>query len=247
MYKGVYTIESNTEIANLVYKMIVRGETGAITMAGQFVNIAIEGFFLRRPISICDYDNDSITLIYKVVGGGTKVLSTYKKDKEIDLLVGLGYGFDVSESTQKPLLIGGGVGVPPLYRLAKDLKEKGIMPSVVLGFSSSVDVFYKKEFEDLLGKDRVVVATIDGSMGVKGLVTDAIKYKSINYDYTFSCGPIPMLRAISELEADGQLSFEERMGCGFGGCMGCTHETKQGYKRICKEGPVLRKSEILWQ
>ncbi len=245
--KNNYKIAENKQIAHQVYKMTLLGDTSLIKNAGQFVNIKIPNYYLRRPISISNYDNKSITLIYKILGNGTKYLSTFKKGDNLDLLVGLGNGFDTNVKTYKPLIVGGGVGVPPLYRLTTELIKKGVNPIVVLGFNSKEDVFYKKEFENL-ENTKVYIATLDGTLGTKGNVIDVIKNinKTTNPDYLFTCGPIPMLKALSKLSVKGQFSFEERMGCGFGGCMGCTHKTKEGYKRICLEGPVLNKEEIIW-
>lgn len=247
MYKGNYLIENNDKIADKVYRMVLSGDTSCITNPGQFVNIQIPGHFLRRPISICDYNEKKITLIYKILGLGTYDLSRLTSGQYLNLLTGLGNGFDVSAHCELPLLIGGGVGVPPLYGLCIKLIEKNIYPTIVLGFTSQKDSFYVREFAELVGDENVYVSTLDGSMGTKGLVTDAIIKNKLYYDYTFSCGPIPMLKAIYNFPTSGQFSFEERMGCGFGGCMGCTHPTIDGYKRICKEGPVLKKEEIIWQ
>ena len=243
MIQGIYTILSNEKIARDIYKMVISGDTSAITAPGQFVNIKLEGKFLRRPISICDYDSDSITLIYKVVGGGTEQMSEMKAGDKLDVLVGLGNGYNISKSGSAPLLIGGGVGVPPMYRLCKDLISDGKNVSVILGFNSADDVFYKDEFEKLGSK--VYVTTADGSFGIKGFVTDAMG--EVNYDYFFTCGPEVMFRAVEKIvKTSGQYSFEERMGCGFGACMGCSCKTKYGNKRICKDGPVLEREEIIW-
>lgn len=246
MYKrGIYKIVSNESLTDTVYKMVLEGDTQYITAPGQFVNVELPGKFLRRPISVCDYDDKSVTLIYKVVGEGTEQMAAMKPGTELDVLTGLGNGFAVEPTVSKPLLVGGGVGVPPLYNLAKTLVAAGSIPMVVLGFNTVGEVFYEKEFMAL--GVRTVVATADGSYGVKGFVTDAIKGEKLEYDYVYSCGPMPMLRALSGMiTVPGQFSFEERMGCGFGGCMGCTCKTKNGNKRICKEGPVLRTDEIIW-
>ena len=246
MYKrGIYKIVSNVSLTDTVYKMVLEGDTQYITAPGQFVNVELPGKFLRRPISVCDYDDKSVTLIYKVVGEGTEQMAAMKPGTELDVLTGLGNGFAVEPTVSKPLLVGGGVGVPPLYNLAKTLVAAGSIPMVVLGFNTVGEVFYEKEFMAL--GVRTVVATADGSYGVKGFVTDAIKGEKLGYDYVCSCGPMPMLRALGGMiTVPGQFSFEERMGCGFGGCMGCTCKTKNGNKRICKEGPVLRADEIIW-
>ena len=241
MEKAIYSILKNEKIAKSVFRMVLEGKTDALTMPGQFINIFIDGFYLRRPISVCDYDDKTITIIYKVVGKGTEKMAEMKAGEKLDILVGLGNGFDVSKSGDKPLLIGGGVGVPPLYKLAKNLKDKDI--TVILGFNTADEVFYKEEFEKLGAK--VIVTTVDGSVGVKGFVTNAMA--DCDYTYIYTCGPEPMLKAIyNEAKTSGQFSFEERMGCGFGACMGCSCKTKYGNKRICKEGPVLEKEEIIW-
>ena len=246
MYKrGIYKIVSNESLTDTVYKMVLEGDTQYITAPGQFVNVELPGKFLRRPISVCDYDDKSVTLIYKVVGEGTEQMAAMKPGTELDVLTGLGNGFAVEPTVSKPLLVGGGVGVPPLYNLAKTLVAAGSIPMVVLGFNTVGEVFYEKEFMAL--GVRTAVATGDGSYGVKGFATDAIKREKLEYDYVYSCGPMPMLRALGGMiTVPGQFSFEERMGCGFGGCMGCTCKTKNGNKRICKEGPVLRTDEIIW-
>ena len=245
MYKrNKYKIIENTKIAFNVYKMILEGDTSYITKPGQFINIEIDGFYLRRPISVCDWDEKTITIIYKVVGNGTEKLSTYKNGETLDILTGLGNGFEISKSGEKPLLIGGGVGTPPMYGLCKKLIDKNTKPIVILGFTSYQDVFYEEEFKKL-GAD-VYISTNDGSYGTKGFVTDIIKDLE-EYTYYYACGPEPMLKAVyNTVNSNGELSFEERMGCGFGACMGCTCKTKYGNKRICKDGPVLEKEEIIW-
>ncbi len=243
MTQGIYKILENVKIAPSVYKMVLEGDTSALTRPGQFVNIKLDGLYLRRPISVCDSDDTTITLIYKVVGTGTDKMSTMHAGEELDLLVGLGNGFEIKLGGDEPIVVGGGVGIPPLYGLCKALIKSGVRPTAVLGFNNSEEIFYKKEFEEL--GINVVIATVDGSTGVKGFVTDAMKWLSYNYFYT--CGPEPMFRAIeSVVNCSGQFSFEERMGCGFGACMGCTCKTKYGNKRICKDGPVLRREEIIW-
>ena len=236
-------IISNKKIAKDVYKMELFGDVTAITAPGQFVNIKIDGLFLRRPISVCNCENNTLTLIYKVVGKGTEILANMK-DGELDVLVGLGNGYDVLLSGDNPVLLGGGVGVPPLYMLAKQLINNGKNVTVVLGFNTKDEIFYEKEFQQLGA--NVLVTTVDGSYGTKGFVTDAVK--NLDYSYFYTCGPEPMLKAIYKtMNTSGQFSFEERMGCGFGACMGCSCKTITGYKRICKEGPVLKKEEILWE
>lgn len=242
MKQSYFDIISNTEIAKNVYKIILCGDTSDITASGQFVNIKLDGLYLRRPISVCDYSLNTLTLIYKVVGKGTQKLSEMKEGK-LDILTGLGNGYNLSVSGDAPLLIGGGVGVPPLYNLAKKLIDSGKNVNVILGFNTEDEIFYAKEFSDLGA--NVTVCTVDGSVGVKGFVTDAIKS---GYSYVYCCGPEPMLKAIyNKIETSGQFSFEERMGCGFGACMGCSCKTITGYKRICKDGPVMLKEEILWE
>ena len=244
MKQGLFRIIENTHLTEAVMKLCLEGDTSSITASGQFVNILIEGQFLRRPISVCDCDGNVLTLLYKIVGKGTELLSRMQAGEELDLLTGLGNGYDLTLSGDKPLLLGGGVGVPPLYMLAKQLIAEGKKVSVVLGFNKADEVFYRKEFEELGA--RVYVATADGSMGVKGFVTDVMK--DLDYTYFYTCGPEPMLKAVYKTSAtSGQFSFEERMGCGFGACMGCSCKTITGYKRICKEGPVMKKEEILWQ
>ena len=243
MIQAMYKITENTRLTETVYRMKVSGDTSALTKPGQFVNIRLAGRFLRRPISVCDWDEQSITLIYKVVGDGTKQMSTMQAGEELDLLVGLGNGFDVSKSGAHPLLIGGGVGVPPLYGLCRALRAAGLPVTVILGFNTAEELFYADEFR-ALGAE-VLVTTVDGSMGIKGFVTDAMN--GLDYTYFYTCGPEPMLKAIDRTAVtSGQLSFEERMGCGFGACMGCSCKTKYGNKRICRDGPVLEREEIIW-
>ena len=246
MYKkGIYRILANEPLTQSVWRMVLEGDTQWITAPGQFVNIALEGRYLRRPISVCDYDERTITLIYKVVGDGTAQMSRMAAGTELDLLTGLGNGFSIREEVRRPLLVGGGVGVPPLYHLAKRLLAAGRPVEVILGFNTAAECFYEEEFRAL--GCTVTVATADGSHGVRGFVTTALAERRPDFDYFYACGPLPMLRALAEaVEQDGQLSFQERMGCGFGACMGCSCKTKYGNKRICKEGPVLEKGEIIW-
>ena len=246
MYKkGIYKVIANTPLTREVYRMVLEGDTQWIKRPGQFVNIELEGLYLRRPISISDWDEKTITIIYKVVGKGTEQMSRMQAGVELDVLTGLGNGFNPDVENKKPLLVGGGVGVPPLYNLAKTLLADGRKVSVVLGFNTASEVFYADEFK-ALGAD-VYVSTADGSMGVKGFVTDAIREAEIDFDYFYSCGPLPMLKALCGCtDVKGELSFEERMGCGFGACMGCSCKTLTGNKRICKEGPVMRREEIIW-
>ncbi len=243
MKQQIFKITKNEKIAKDVMLMTLSGDTSDLSRPGQFVNIKIEGQFLRRPISVCDYTPDTLTLIYKIVGVGTEEMSKYPIGYELDILTGLGNGFSTKESGDTPLLIGGGVGVPPMYNLCKTLIAEGKKPTVILGFNTAEEVFFEKEFKDL-GAD-VFVTTVDGSLGKKGFVTDAMK--DLSYSYFFTCGPEPMFKAIESIAiTSGQYSFEERMGCGFGACMGCSCKTKYGNKRICKDGPVLVREEIIW-
>ena len=242
MKQGLFQVISNEQLTETVWKMGLAGDLSAVTAPGQFVNIQLEGNFLRRPISVCDAENGLLTLVYKVVGKGTEQISRMQGGT-LDLLTGLGNGYDISLAGDRPLLLGGGVGVPPLYMLCKQLIAAGKSVSVVLGFNTKDEAFYEDEFRKL-GAD-VTVTTVDGSYGVKGFVTDAMR--DIDYTYIYTCGPEPMLKAVFKTsKTSGQFSFEERMGCGFGACMGCSCKTVTGYKRICKEGPVLKKEEILW-
>ena len=244
MKDSVFSVISNREIAKNTYECVLEGDISDITASGQFVNIKLDGFYLRRPISVCDAEEGKLTLIYKVVGAGTEKMAEAKCGDEWLTLTGLGNGYDLTKSGNKPLLIGGGAGVPPMYMLCKKLIADGKEPTVILGFNTSAEVFYKEEFEKLGAK--VIVATADGSVGVRGFVTDAMV--GLDYTYFYTCGPEPMLKAVySKSKTSGQFSFEERMGCGFGACMGCSCKTVTGYKRICKDGPVLEKEEILWE
>lgn len=243
MKQGIFEILENTPLAPGVYRMRLAGDTCAITSPGQFVNIRLEGLFLRRPISVCDVEGDVLTIIYKVVGKGTERLSQMTEGK-LDLLTGLGNGYDLTASGDNPVLLGGGVGVPPMYLIAKKLIGRGKKVRVILGFNTQPEIFYEQEFR-ALGAE-VTVTTADGSYGVKGFVTDAMT--AMDYSYFYACGPEPMLKAVYRAsKTSGQMSFEERMGCGFGACMGCSCKTITGYKRICKDGPVMRKEEILWE
>lgn len=247
MKQGLYKILENKQIAKNTMKMVLEGDTSALTAPGQFVNIKLDGFFLRRPISVCDYDDTTITIIYKVVGAGTEVMAEMNAADEImlDVLTGLGNGYTITKAGNAPVLIGGGVGVPPMYGLAKSIlqADSTAKVQVILGFNTAEEVFYKEEFE-ALGAE-VYITTADGSVGTKGFVTDVLK--TLDYTYFFTCGPMPMFKAIEATAVtSGQYSFEERMGCGFGACMGCSCKTKYGNKRICKEGPVLEREEIIW-
>lgn len=236
-------ITDNKKIAEKTYFMSLEGDTSAITKPGQFINIKLDGFFLRRPISVCDCENGRLSIIYKVVGNGTKEMSELPVGAELDILSGLGNGYDTSKSGDCPVLIGGGVGVPPMYLLCKKLVSEGKKATVILGFNSEKEVFGVDEFK-ATGAE-VYVTTADGSVGTKGFVTDVLK--NLDYTYFYTCGPMPMFKAIESIaKTSGQYSFEERMGCGFGACMGCTCKTKYGNKRICKDGPILEREEIVW-
>ena len=243
MKQSLFEVLENTPLTDNVYKMVLRGDVSAITAPGQFVNILLDGLYLRRPISVCDVSGDTLTMIYKVVGKGTAQMAKMQEGT-LDILTGLGNGYDLTVSGQKPVLLGGGVGVPPMYMLARKLIEEGKQVHVVLGFNTKQEVFYEDAFRKL-GAD-VTVTTVDGSYGKKGFVTDVLK--DIDYTYFYTCGPEPMLKAVYKATTtSGQMSFEKRMGCGFGACMGCSCKTLTGYKRICKEGPVMEKEEILWE
>ena len=243
MKQGNFAILNNIALTENVYKMTLRGDVSAITAPGQFVNIKLDGLFLRRPISVCDVEGDRLTIIYKAVGKGTAQMSQMKEGV-LDVLTGLGNGYDLTLSGDRPVLLGGGVGVPPMYLLAKKLLAQGKKVSVILGFNTKSEVFYEDEFRALGA--HVTVTTVDGSYGLKGFVTDALS--DMDYTYFYTCGPEPMLEAVYKAsKTSGQMSFEKRMGCGFGACMGCSCKTITGYKRICKEGPVMKKEEILWE
>ena len=243
MKQSIFEIVSNEALTDSVYKMILAGDTSDITNCGQFVNIQLDGMYLRRPISVCDYDDKTLTIVYKVVGKGTEAMAVMVPGVKLDILTGLGNGYDLTLAGEKPVLLGGGVGVPPMYNLAKKLRAMGKEVKVILGFNVKSEIFYEEEFK-ALGCD-VTVTTVDGSYGVKGFVTNALPE---DYTYFYTCGPEPMLKAVHRATTtSGQMSFEERMGCGFGACMGCSCKTLTGYKRICKEGPVMKKEEILWE
>ncbi|MBR5437796.1 MAG: dihydroorotate dehydrogenase electron transfer subunit [Clostridia bacterium] len=242
MTQGIYEVLKNEQLTETVYRMVLKGDTSALVKPGQFVNLLVEGCYLRRPISVYDWDENTVTVIYKVVGEGTEKMSKWPEGYKCDVLVGLGNGFDTSKSGDKPLLIGGGVGVPPLYGLCKRLVAEGKKPTVILGFNEEKEIFCKEEFSAVAD---TVITTVDGSVGVKGFVTDAMK--DMEYSFFYTCGPMPMFRAIEKTAVgSGEYSFEERMGCGFGACMGCSCKTKYGNKRICKDGPVLEREEIIW-
>ncbi len=242
MTQGIYEVLKNEQLTSTVFRMVLKGDTSALVRPGQFVNLLVEGCYLRRPISVYDWDENTVTIIYKVVGEGTEKMSKWQEGYECDILVGLGNGFDTSKSGDRPLLIGGGVGVPPLYGLCKRLVAEGKKPTVILGFNEESEIFCKEEFSALCD---TVITTVDGSVGVKGFVTDAMK--DMEYSFFYTCGPMPMFKAIEKTAVgSGEYSFEERMGCGFGACMGCSCKTKYGNKRICKDGPVLEREEIIW-
>ncbi len=243
MKEVILEIVSNARIADKVFRMELRGDMSAVTAPGQFVNLKLDGFFLRRPISVCDREGDLLTLIYKTVGAGTEKMAELAPGEKLNALTGLGNGYDLTKAGRRPLLLGGGVGVPPLYLLAKELVKQGAEVTAVLGFNTAADVFGEELFRSL--GCETVIATADGGYGVRGFVTDAMP---ADYTYFYTCGPEPMLRAVyRRTTTSGQFSFEERMGCGFGACMGCSCRTVTGYKRICREGPVLEKEEILWE
>ncbi len=244
MKQSVFEIVSNIALTESVFQMVLKGDTAAITAPGQFVNLKLEGLYLRRPISVCDVDGDKLTIVYKAVGKGTEQMSRVVAGEKLDILTGLGNGYDLTLSGENPVLLGGGVGVPPMYLLAKELLKQGKKVSVILGFNTKSEIFYEQEFKEL-GCD-VTVTTVDGSYGTKGFVTTALE--EMDYSYFYTCGPEPMLKAVYKASnTSGQMSFEKRMGCGFGACMGCSCKTLTGYKRICKEGPVMKKEEILWE
>lgn len=248
MIQNTFTVCSNRALTDSVYRMVLEGPLeGAITAPGQFVNLKLPGYYLRRPISVCDWTDDTLTLIYKVVGHGTEAMAATPVGESFDLLAGLGNGFGPSLSGDTPLLVGGGVGIPPLYGLCKALLAEGKTPGVILGFNTAEEIFLQEDFETLLEGTggSVCVTTVDGSAGTKGFVTDVMK--DLDYSFFYTCGPMPMFRAIESVAAtSGQYSFEERMGCGFGACMGCSIQTKNGNKRVCKDGPVLMREEIIW-
>ena len=244
MRQETFEIISNRPLAENIYELLLAGDTSAIAAPGQFVNLRLDGFYLRRPISVCDWDSGRLRLIYKVLGRGTAAMTAYPAGKTMDVLTGLGNGFDMAKSGDTPLLVGGGVGIPPLFGLAKRLVSAGKRPAAVFGFNAAAEIFLAEEFRAL--GIPVTLCTADGSAGVPGFVTEGMKQAGV-YSYLYACGPEPMLGAVWEAcETGGQFSFEERMGCGFGACMGCTVKTKNGYKRICKDGPVLMREEILW-
>ena len=243
MKQSIFKILTNEALTSSVYRMTLEGDTSAITAPGQFVNIRLEGKFLRRPISVCDWKDGKLTLVYKVVGHGTAQMAAMAPGESLDILTGLGNGYDLTLTGEHPVLVGGGVGVPPMYGLAKHLRAMGKEVQVILGFNTREEIFYEEAFQAL--GCTVYVTTVDGSYGAPGFVTDALK--NLSYSHFCACGPEPMLKALyAASTTSGQMSFEERMGCGFGACMGCSCKTLTGNKRICKDGPVMKKEEILW-
>ncbi|MBP3654584.1 MAG: dihydroorotate dehydrogenase electron transfer subunit [Oscillospiraceae bacterium] len=243
MKQGLFKILENKELAPDVHQLVLEGDTSAIRCAGQFIDIRLDGHFLRRPFSICDWTSSTLTVVYRTVGKGTAELSEYQTGKTVELLTGLGNGFDTTVSGDKPLLVAGGSGVPMMYALAKELIAEGKQVSAVLGYRTAADVFLANDIEAL--GVNVTITTEDGTLGIKGFVTDAMQ--DMDYTYFYTCGPEAMFKAVHRIAAtSGQFSFEARMGCGYGACMGCTMETKNGYKRICKDGPVLVREELIW-
>lgn len=246
-YKNkIFSIVSNTRVARKTWKMVLEGDTSDFTTPGQFANLAIAGKYLRRPISVCDYDSSTLTLLYDVVGEGTAEMSRMEAGENLDILTGLGNGFNTNECGSRPVLVGGGIGVAPLLNLAIALRRKGVEPEIVLGFNTADDVVLEDTLNELGFKS--IVTTADGTYGIKGFVTDALRGENMTYDYFYACGPLPMMRALcNELQIPGQLSLDERMACGFGICMCCSLETRNGAKRICKDGPVFTKDELIWK
>ena len=241
MKQQILKITENIRVAENVYKMVLEDPELEEMKPGQFVNIRLDGLYLRRPISVCESEAGSLTIIYKAVGKGTEQMSRMKEREKLDVLTGLGNGYDLTKAGDRPQLLGGGVGVPPLVMLARKLREQGKDVTAVLGFNTKEEVFGEFAFE-ILGV-KTIVTTADGTYGTKGFVTDAMPE---DYSYFYTCGPEPMLKAVCrKTKTSGQFSFEERMGCGFGACMGCSCKTITGYKRICREGPVLEKEEII--
>ena len=243
MKEVLFKILENKNIAKDIYEMKLSGDTSDITRPGQFIDLKLDGFYLRRPISVCDLEGDQLTIIYKILGNGTEAMTGYPAGKIVPAISGLGNGYDTSLSGSHPLLIGGGVGIPPLYLLARELRNEDKKVSVILGFNIKDEIFYLEEFKKL--GCEVAVTTVDGSFGIQGFVTNAIPE---DYSFFYTCGPEPMLKAVYKAtNTSGQFSFEARMGCGFGACMGCSCKTLTGYKRICVDGPVMMKEEILWE
>ena len=240
MNTQIFTIIKNEQLCPDIYRMVLSGDCSQISAPGKFVNIRLDGFYLRRPISICDWTEESMTLVYKTVGQGTEAMAGLEKGTELDVLMPLGNGFTVRRDVPEPVLIGGGIGLPPIYGLARTLVKEGLFPKVVCGFNTEKEIILIDEFRSL--GIEPVITTVDGSVGIRGMVTDALS----DVPYLYACGPEPMLKALYGICADGQFSFEARMACGFGACMGCSCRTRNGYKRICKDGPILEKEEIVW-
>ncbi len=242
----IYQIKENKPLNHKTYKMCLEGDGSLITNPGQFINIKIEGKYLRRPISVCDYNDREIIILYDVVGEGTSEMARWKVGREVNILAPLGNGFDIDVNAENPLLLGGGIGIAPLYKLAKELKEREKNPCVILGFNSAKDAIWVDKFISL--GVETLVATVSGDMGVKGFVTDVPECRDKKRDYFYACGPLPMLRALcNTLKIPGELSLEARMACGFGVCMCCSLATKDSAKRICKDGPVFKKDELIWK
>ena len=245
MEKRIFTIDSNVEIAKDSYRMVLSSDKPVSMSPGQFVDIALEGFYLRRPISVCDCTGMTFTIVYKVVGEGTAVMSRMQAGQTLEVLTALGHGFNVDACKEAALLVGGGLGAAPMYLLAKELIAKGIKVTVVLGFNKADEIMLESELRELGAE--VLISTMDGSIGTKGFVTDAIREHAPAFDYFYTCGPLPMMKALCQsIEGDGEVSLEERMGCGAGYCYGCSCKTSVGTKRICKDGPVFKKEEVLW-
>ena len=242
MQKKRFQIAENSLIALKTYKLVLVGDCA---VEGEFVHIAIPGFYLRRPLSICDLEDGRMAIVYKVVGKGTRVLSERQSGETLEVLTGLGKGFDPDACREEALLVGGGLGVPPLLLLAKRLKAQGKKVTAVLGFNTAEERILVPEFESVC--DTVAVSTVDGSVGVKGFVTDAIKALQPSFDCFYTCGPMVMMKVVCQtLEGPGECSLEERMGCGAGFCYGCSIQTKNGPRRVCKDGPVFKKEELIW-
>jgi dihydroorotate dehydrogenase electron transfer subunit len=244
MKQGVFTVADNRPLSRRLSRLRLNGDSSAIAGPGQFVSLSLPGFFLRRPFSVCDWDASGFSIVYEQVGKGTEAMLSLTPGDTLDVLTGLGNGFDLRRAGNAPLLVGGGSGVSPMLGLTRRLLSEGRTPHVILGFSGREDVALLEDFR-LIGVCPTVT-TLDGSFGLRGFVTDALD--DLEPSFFYACGPEAMLRAVSERCAcDGQLSFDARMGCGFGACMGCTRPTRSGPKRVCKDGPVFDKGEILWE
>lgn len=246
--RKTFVIEENRQVSPRTRFIRLRGDVDALGAPGQFVNISIPGKYLRRPVSVNRFfrKENELHLLYNVVGEGTEILSEMQPGSQLDILVGLGNGFSIPGNISHPLLLGGGIGAAPLLQLAYELVANGKKPVAVIGYNTEADSFgIEKELRDM--GVASYVATVDGSVGTRGFVTDVIREKGLTFDYFYACGPMPMLRAVSALPVEGELSLECRMGCGFGACMCCSLETVDGAKRICKDGPVFKKSELIWK